>query len=59
MMWLLRFLFTGRRIFVLFALLSSMATIGYLAWRHRYVERVVIQQPHSQSSQQPATVHPQ
>ena len=46
MMWLLRFLFTGRRIFVLFALLSSMATIGYLAWRHRHVERVVIQQPY-------------
>ena len=45
-MWLLRFLFTGRRIFVLFALLSSMATIGYLAWRHRSVERIVIQQPH-------------
>lgn len=44
-MWLLRFLFTGRRIFVLFALLSSFATIGYLAWRHRYVAPVVIHQP--------------
>ena len=44
-MWLLRFLFTGRRIFVVFALLSSLATIGYLAWRHRYVAPVVIHQP--------------
>ena len=58
MMWLLRFLFTGRRIFVLFALLSSMATIGYLAWRHRYVERVVIQQPHRSPVGQPVTVRP-
>jgi hypothetical protein len=44
-MWLLRFLFTGRRSFVLFALLAFMATLAYLAWYHRYRAPIVIQQP--------------
>jgi|MudIll2142460700_1097286.scaffolds.fasta_scaffold3221737_2 uncharacterized membrane protein len=44
-MWLLRFLFTGRRCFVVFALLAFMVTLAYLAWHHRHRAPVFIQQP--------------
>lgn len=44
-MWLLRFLFTGRRTFVLFALFAFVATLAYMAWYHRHRAPVVIQEP--------------
>ncbi len=43
-MWLIRFLFTGRKGFVVFALLAFMTTLAYLGWYHRYRQPVVIQQ---------------
>jgi hypothetical protein len=43
-MWLLRFLFTGRRGFILFALLAFVATLAYLGWYHRYRAPVILQQ---------------
>lgn len=35
----LKFLFTARRTFVLFALLAFAFTVLYLAWNHRNQER--------------------
>lgn len=40
---LLRFLFTGRRSFVLFAFLSFVLTLGYMAWHHRHRTPVLVQ----------------
>ena len=39
---ILRFLFTARRTFVSFALLSCLVTLLYLAWYHRHRAPVVI-----------------
>ena len=43
-MWLLKFLFTGRRSFIVFAFLAFVMTLAYLAWHHRYRDPVVLQQ---------------
>jgi hypothetical protein len=43
-MWLFRFLFTGRRAFVVFALAAFSATLAYMAWYHRYREPLILQQ---------------
>jgi hypothetical protein len=42
---LLRFLFTARMSFVMFALLAFLMTLLYLAWYHRHEGPVVIQKP--------------
>jgi len=42
-MWLFRFLFTGRRAFVAFAVAAFGATLAYLAWYHRYREPLILQ----------------
>ena len=42
---ILRFLFTARMSFVLFALLSFLITLLYLGWYHRHRAPVVIQKP--------------
>jgi hypothetical protein len=41
----LKFLFTARLSFVLFALLAFAFTLLYLAWGHRNRARIVIQHP--------------
>lgn len=42
--WRLRYRFTARRSFVLFALLAFAATLAYMAWYHRNRAPVVIQE---------------
>jgi hypothetical protein len=41
----LKFMFTARKSFVLFAFLAFAFTMLYLAWFHRTQARIVIQHP--------------
>jgi len=46
----LKFMFTARMSFVLFALLAFAFTMLYLAWYHRHEAPVIMHQPRAEQS---------